>query len=99
MDDKNRMPVRLLIALAVLGATVAAFVLWEEARFVVAGVAALLLLPALLAGGANGAPGHDRFPDERSDTNRRIWADDHNWEAGSDADLEHDAGADGDLPW
>ena len=39
----------------------------------------------------------DKFPDERSDYNKRVWADDHNFEA--DGDSDHNYEADGDYPW
>lgn len=38
-----------------------------------------------------------RYPDQRSDYNRRVWADGHNWEA--DGDTDHNWEADGDMPW
>lgn len=39
----------------------------------------------------------DKFPDNRSDYNKRVWADDHNFEA--DGDSDHNYEGDGDYPW
>lgn len=38
-----------------------------------------------------------RHPDVRSGYNRRVWADDHNYDA--DGDTDHNWKADGDRPW
>lgn len=61
-------------------------------------LAAALTVPTASkpAPAARNAPS-ERYPDLRSDFNRRVWADGHNWEA--DGDSDHNWEADGDLPW
>ena len=84
----------LLIAGLVPIAAIATIALGPVALVVVA-----FLAIGLLASGASGqsSAAKDRFPDMRSDYNKRVWADSHNWEA--DGDTDHNYEADGDLPW
>lgn len=55
---------------------------------------AFALLAAVLA--ASSSQGN-AVSDDRSDYHRRVWADDHNYEA--DGDTDHNWEADGDKPW
>ncbi len=56
-------------------------------------VFAVVLLVVVLGLSSAGGDKPDKFPDVRSDFNRRTWADDHNWDA--DGDNDHNWDADG----
>ena len=57
----------------------------------------LLVIVCSGSGSSNRNQAENRYPDYRSDYNKQVWADDHNWEA--DGDSAHNYEADGDYPW
>ena len=59
-------------------------------------VIVLLVVVCSGSGSSNRNPTKNGYPDYRSDYNKRVWAEDHNWEA--DGDSTHNYEADGDYP-
>lgn len=60
-------------------------------------VAVFLAIALLAAFLSTSSSRSNDVPDDRSDYHRRVWADDHNYEA--DGDSDHNWEADGDRPW